>query len=112
MDKTPPKGSNVVAARAATETTRSDDASSADLETAWSEWSKRIKKADARARTLLRTAFEAGWEAGKDSAGAHLGKLGGLKGGKARAKKLSAERRSKIARKAAAARWADEDDQH
>lgn len=34
-----------------------------------------------------------------------LGKLGGLKGGKARAKKLSAKRRSEIARKAAKSRW-------
>ena len=32
---------------------------------------------------------------------------GGLKGGKARAEKLSPEHRSKIARKAAAKRWAD-----
>lgn len=34
-----------------------------------------------------------------------LGKLGGLKGGKARAKKLSAERRKEIAQKAAKVRW-------
>ena len=33
------------------------------------------------------------------------GRLGGLKGGEARAKKLSAKRRSEIAKKAAAARW-------
>lgn len=41
----------------------------------------------------------------KDPAAVALGRKGGLKGGKARAKKLSAERRSEIARKAAAARW-------
>jgi hypothetical protein len=35
-----------------------------------------------------------------------LGKLGGLKGGMARAAKLTPEQRSEIARKAAAARWA------
>lgn len=35
-----------------------------------------------------------------------LGRLGGLKGGKARAAKLTAEERSKIARSAAQARWA------
>jgi len=35
-----------------------------------------------------------------------LGRLGGLKGGKARAKKLTPEQRAEIARKAAAARWA------
>ena len=34
-----------------------------------------------------------------------LGRKGGLKGGKARAKKLSAKRRQEIARKAAQARW-------
>jgi hypothetical protein len=34
-----------------------------------------------------------------------LGKLGGLKGGKARAKKLTPEQRAEIARKAAQARW-------
>lgn len=34
-----------------------------------------------------------------------LGKIGGPKGGKARAKKLSKKRRSEIARKAALARW-------
>jgi hypothetical protein len=35
-----------------------------------------------------------------------LGKLGGLKGGKARAEKLSAEARREIAQRAAQARWA------
>ena len=35
-----------------------------------------------------------------------LGHLGGLKGGKARAEKLTPEQRSEIARKAAKARWA------
>jgi len=34
-----------------------------------------------------------------------VGRLGGLKGGEARAAKLSKQRRSEIARKAAAARW-------
>ena len=34
-----------------------------------------------------------------------LGRLGGLKGGKARAEKLSAPKRKAIARKAARARW-------
>ena len=34
-----------------------------------------------------------------------LGKLGGLKGGKARAEKLSPEQRKKIASKAAKKRW-------
>lgn len=38
-----------------------------------------------------------------------LGRLGGLKGGVARAKKLSAKKRSAIAKKAAQKRWAKED---
>ncbi len=42
---------------------------------------------------------------GKDPAAVSLGRRGGLKGGKARAAKLTAEQRSEIARKAAAARW-------
>ncbi len=42
---------------------------------------------------------------GKDPAAVALGRKGGLKGGKARAAKLTPEQRSEIARKAAAARW-------
>ncbi len=41
----------------------------------------------------------------KNKAAQELGRLGGLKGGAARAKKLTAEERSEIAKKAAAARW-------
>ena len=41
----------------------------------------------------------------KNPAAAALGRLGGLKGGKARAKKLSPEKRKEIAKKAARARW-------
>lgn len=43
---------------------------------------------------------------GKNPAAVALGRLGGLKGGKARAASLSKERRSEIAKKAAKARWA------
>lgn len=42
---------------------------------------------------------------GKNPAAVALGRLGGKKGGKARAEKLSPARRKAIARKAAAARW-------
>ena len=45
-------------------------------------------------------------EQGKDPAAVSMGRRGGLKGGKARAKKLSPEERSAAARKAASARWA------
>ncbi len=41
----------------------------------------------------------------KNPAAVALGRLGGLKGGKARAEKLSKEERSAIAKKAAQARW-------
>lgn len=42
----------------------------------------------------------------KNPAAVALGKLGGSKGGTIRAAKLSAKRRSEIAKKAARARWA------
>lgn len=42
----------------------------------------------------------------KNPAAVALGRLGGLKGGKARAASLSKAKRAAIARKAAAARWA------
>jgi len=42
----------------------------------------------------------------KNPAAVALGKLGGLKGGKARAESLSPAKRKAIAKKAAAARWA------
>ncbi|MCZ7616781.1 MAG: hypothetical protein M5U32_00190 [Myxococcota bacterium] len=41
----------------------------------------------------------------KNPAAVALGRQGGLKGGKARAEKLSPAKRSEIARKAAATRW-------
>jgi hypothetical protein len=41
----------------------------------------------------------------KNPAAVELGRLGGLKGGKARAEKLSARKRKAIAKKAAKARW-------
>jgi len=42
---------------------------------------------------------------GKDPAAVALGRKGGLKGGKARAAKLTPEQRAESARKAAQARW-------
>ena len=42
---------------------------------------------------------------GKNPAAVELGRLGGRKGGKARAKSLTPEERSEQARRAAAARW-------
>jgi hypothetical protein len=44
-------------------------------------------------------------DAGKDPAAVALGRKGGLKGGKARAAKLTKKQRIESARKAAQARW-------
>lgn len=41
----------------------------------------------------------------KNPAAVALGRLGGLKGGRARAEKLTPEERTKIAKRAAEARW-------
>lgn len=46
----------------------------------------------------------------KNPAAVALGKLGGAKGGKARAETLSARRRSQIAKAAARARWSRSND--
>jgi len=46
----------------------------------------------------------------KNPAAVALGRLGGLKGGAARAKKLTAKERSEIAKKAAKARWTKDQD--
>jgi hypothetical protein len=44
---------------------------------------------------------------GKNPAAVALGRLGGLKGGKARAERLSSTKRRAIAKKAAKSRWKD-----
>ena len=46
----------------------------------------------------------------KNPAAVALGRLGGLKGGKARAEKLTAAQKKAIAQKAARQRWAKKDD--
>ena len=46
----------------------------------------------------------------KNPAAVELGRLGGLKGGKARAEKLTPEQRSEIARNAVKARWSKKDE--
>lgn len=70
-------------------------------------WSAGVGNVDARTMALLRAAFEAGAEAAKLplNGAAALGRLGGLKGGKARAAALSPAKRKAIAKKAAAKRW-------
>jgi hypothetical protein len=51
-------------------------------------------------------ASEVDLDAGKKPSQVASGRRGGLKGGKTRAERLSPERRSEIAKKAAQARWA------
>lgn len=59
------------------------------------------------ASAIVEAATEGEPETGKDPAAVELGRKGGLKGGKARAAKLTAEQRREIAQRAAAARWKD-----
>ena len=54
---------------------------------------------------LAASIVEEATKAGKDPLAVELGRRGGLKGGKARAEKLSPEQRREIAKKAAQARW-------
>ena len=73
--------------------------------------SKRPTDPNQRAKSIVDIATEESEDTVKapadevKAAAAALGRLGGLKGGKARAKSLSAKKRSEIAKKAAAARW-------
>ncbi|MGH7498034.1 MAG: hypothetical protein ACREL3_04190 [Gemmatimonadales bacterium] len=56
-------------------------------------------------RVIRQATGERAPEREKNPAAVALGKLGGKKGGPARAAKLSAKKRSQIARKAALTRW-------
>ena len=73
--------------------------------------SRRPRDTNQLAKRVVELATEAEAEearpeiAEKDPAAVSLGRRGGLKGGKARAQKLSAEQRTEIARKAAVARY-------
>lgn len=58
------------------------------------------------ARILAEVTQSAADSKEKNPAAVALGRMGGLKGGKARAKALSKEQRSAIAAKAAKTRWA------
>ncbi len=68
---------------------------------------KRPRDLNRLAASIVQAATEGEPEpdAGKDPAAVSLGRRGGLKGGKARAAKLTPEQRSEIAKKAAATRW-------
>lgn len=72
--------------------------------------SKRPRDANQMARMIVGMATgdvppDAKADDGKNPAAVALGRLGGLKGGKARAQKLSKVRRRQIATQAAKARW-------
>ena len=70
---------------------------------------KRPKDTNQRAKSIVDIATgvepEQDLNEGKNKAAVELGRLGGLKGGKARAKKLSVKKRKSIAKKAAKTRW-------
>ena len=69
-----------------------------------------MPKRTSKAKDFNQVAFEivkaSTEEPTKNPAAVALGRLGGLKGGPARAKKLSAKKRRKIAKLAATTRWA------
>ncbi len=70
--------------------------------------SKRPRDANQLAKFIVDTAtgqIEPDPETGKNPAAVALGRLGGLKGGKARAASLSPKKRKAIAKKAAETRW-------
>ena len=64
------------------------------------------KKAPSDVNVLAASIVEQATAEGKNPAAVALGRLGGKKGGKARAKKMTPEQRSAAAKKAARARWA------
>ena len=63
----------------------------------------------AHAVVKVATEGEPDIDEGKNPAAVALGRLGGKKGGRARAEKLSPERRREIAAQAARARWKKDD---
>ena len=73
---------------------------------------KRPKDTNQRAKLIVDLAVgeekEINLNSGKNFAAVELGRLGGLKGGKARAEKLTPQKRSEIAKKAAKDRWRKE----
>ncbi|HEY9167063.1 MAG TPA: hypothetical protein VIS48_12980 [Candidatus Kryptonia bacterium] len=70
---------------------------------------KRPKDTNQLAKSVVELAIgervETSISEGKNPHAVELGRLGGLKGGKARAEKLSAKQRSNIAKVAAQVRW-------
>lgn len=78
------------------------------MKTTSSNRPKRPRDTNQLAWAVVKAATEGEAPPPEDNRNPHavaLGMLGGSKGGKARAKKLSAKQRSAIAKKAARARW-------
>jgi len=67
---------------------------------------KEIADPNLSASRVLRQMFKEAEADGKNPMAVALGRLGGLKGGKARAKRLTDEQRRESARHAAQKRWA------
>ena len=67
---------------------------------------KEISDPNLSAAHVLKQMFKDAEAEGKDPLAVALGRRGGLKGGHARARKLTAEQRSESARHAAKAKWA------
>jgi hypothetical protein len=59
---------NLNAARIVGEATATAGRTPADVQAAWEQWSRQIQNVDERGMTLLKAAFEAGWDAGRGSA--------------------------------------------
>ena len=58
---------NVNAARIVRQATDDAERLPPDVESAWAEWASHIQNVDERGLSLLRAAFEAGWEAGRST---------------------------------------------
>lgn len=56
---------NENAARIVAESTNGPSGTHSDIEAAWNEWSRHIQNVDERGMSLLKAAFEAGYEAGQ-----------------------------------------------
>lgn len=58
---------NANAARIVSESMLPSEKPPSDVEAAWEAWAAGIQKVDERGMTLLKAAFEAGWEAGRSN---------------------------------------------
>ena len=66
---------------------------------------KEISDPNLSAANVLKQMFKKAEAEGKDPLAVALGRRGGLKGGKARAERMTSKQRQESARKAASARW-------